>query len=58
VERARRELVRLDQQLRVSMEQYERVREENVRMEEQLKGEEVKAGDIEHSLKVGRGERE
>ena len=55
VQRARRELVKLDQQLQVSMEQHRRVGVENARLVEQLNEEDMNAGTIEHSLKVGGG---
>ena len=52
VERAKRELVRLDQQLQVSLSQYESVREKNLELNEQMKHEEMRTGSLEYSLKV------
>ena len=39
----------------MSMEQHRRVEVENARLVEQFKEEEMNAGTIEHSLKVGEG---
>ena len=47
--------LQLDQQLnQVSMAQYSKVRELNHELTQRLKDEEVRTGDVEYSLKVGR----
>ena len=54
VERSKKELLQLEQQLKVSMDQYSKVRELNHELTQRLKDEEVRTGDVEYSLKVGR----
>ena len=54
VERSKKELVQLDQQLKVSMAQYSKVRELNHELTQRLMDEEVRTGDVEYSLKVQR----
>lgn len=52
VERNRRKLVRLDQQLKVSKAQYTRVRELNHELSQKLEEEKALIGDKEYQLKV------
>ncbi|XP_064383230.1 coiled-coil domain-containing protein 178-like isoform X2 [Halichondria panicea] len=52
IERASRELVKLDEQMGVSVAQFTKVREEHVYLSDQLKTDEAKAGNIEHSLRT------
>lgn len=52
VERNRRELVRLDQQLKVSKAQYTRARELNHELSQRLEEEKALIGDKEYQLKV------
>ena len=52
VERSRRELVRLDQQLKVSKAQYTRARELNHELSQRLEEEKAQIGDKEYQLKV------
>lgn len=52
VERAKAELVKLDQQLQVSMDEYSKVRELNHRLESKMQLERAVSGEAEQSLKV------
>ena len=53
VERARKEMIKLDNQLSVSLQQFNRVKVEHQQLLEQVKDEEIKIGNAEHSLKAG-----
>ena len=52
VERAKLELVKLDQQLQVSLDEYSKVRELNHRLENKMQLEKAVSGEAEQSLKV------
>lgn len=52
VERAKQELVKLDQQLQVSMDEYSKVRELNHRLGNKMQLEKAVSGEAEQSLKV------
>ena len=52
VERSRKEMVKLDNQLKVSLQQFSKVRGEHQQLLELVKDEETKIGNAEHSLKV------
>ena len=52
VERAKLELVRLDQQLQVAMDEYSKVRELNQRLTNKMQLEKAVSGEAEQSLKA------
>ena len=52
VERARKEMIKLDNQLNVSLQQFNMVKREHQLLLEKVKEEEIKIGNEEHSLKA------
>ena len=56
MERAEKEMIRLDKQLKVSEDQYLKVRERNQQLSQRMKDEKMRTEEKEHSLVV-RGER-
>ena len=52
VERARKEIIKLDNQLNVSLQQFNMVKREHQLLLEKVKEEEIKIGNEEHSLKA------